>query len=361
MTTLGGLITAILYGVAALTLGLAWYRSRDRYFAGVIPGLLPASGDAAPERRRLRAQRKPAAVRFDPPPGVPAALCGVILRKRATRSAVAATITDLAVRGYLTIAETPDGFRISRVREPDTTLAGYERQIVASLYLPVVLPGDRAASGEFRSALAGVPGMLTDAAVWRGWFTADPRQNRFRGWGTGLLVVSLWPAMWLAERDLLWWWAPFALGMAGLIAVPGRWLTGRTAVGSATLAQVLDFRRYIETAEAEQLAAEERQAIFNRYLPYAQAFGLAEHWTRKFAAVGAAVPGSWYVGSGETGGGGPVYFGDSYLTFASTVDSSVGSGHSAGDGGGWGGDGGGGGWGGGGFDGGGGGDGGGSG
>jgi hypothetical protein len=79
--------------------------------------------------------------------------------------------------------------------------------------------------------------------------------------------------------------------------LPGRWLSGRTAVGSTVLAQVLDFRRYIETAEATQIAEEERKAIFNRYLPYAQVFGLAEVWSKKFALLGAAEPGDWYVGS----------------------------------------------------------------
>lgn len=318
--------TAVLITVLGFVLGfgviaLVLLRSRDRYFVGVIPGLLPEKKSSAPQKFRLFAQREAAAVRFDPPKGVPAALCGVILRKKANRSAVAAAVTDLAVRGHLTITEVPEGFKVERIKD-DRGVSNFEQPILGALASRVILPGDRSDAMKFRRALGGLPGGLIDEAVRRKWFRRDPRRNKFRWAGFLLLFASLWPLMLLAGKGLLWWWVPFALTVITLMLLPGRLLTGRTAVGSTILAQVLDFRRYIETAEAEQLAEEERAAIFNRYLPYAQVFGLAEHWTAKFAAVGAAVPENWYVGSNNVGG---VYFVDSYSSFTSTVDSSVAS------------------------------------
>jgi uncharacterized membrane protein YgcG len=298
-------------------LGLVFYRTRDRYFAGVIPGLVPPRKSAAPVKRRWFAQREAAAVRFDPPKGVPAALCGVILRKKADRSAVAAAVTDLAVRGHLTITEVADGFAVERI-DNDGAVSNFERAILGGLSSRVVLPGERGDALKFRRALGSLPAALVDDAVRRNWFTRDPRRNRFRAAGWLLLFASLWPLVWLAGKGLLWWWAPFGLTVLILMFLPARWLAARTAVGSAILAQVLDFRRYLETAEADQLAAEERVAVFNRYLPYAQVFGLADHWTAKFAAVGAAVPESWYAGGGDT-----VYFAATYSSFTSTVDSSA--------------------------------------
>jgi uncharacterized membrane protein YgcG len=316
--------TAVTITVLGFVLGfgllaLVFLRTRDRYFVGVIPGLVPPRKSEAPQKRRVFAQREAAAVRFDPPKGVPAALCGVILRKKADRSTVAAAVTDLAVRGHLTITEVPEGFAVERITN-DGALSNFERPIVSALDSPVVLPGERGEALKFRRALGSLPATLVDDAVRRNWFTRDPRRNKFRTAGWLLLFASLWPLVWLAGKGLLWWWVPFALTMLVLMFLPGRFLAGRTAVGSAILAQVLDFRRYIETAEAEQLAEEERAAIFNRYLPYAQVFGLADHWTAKFAAVGAAIPENWYTAAASTGG---VFFVDSYSSFTSTVDSSA--------------------------------------
>ncbi|HEV2781460.1 MAG TPA: DUF2207 domain-containing protein [Actinophytocola sp.] len=309
--------TVALFALGAVVLGVAFYRGRDRYFAGVIPGLLPDHPSKAPQKRRLFAQREAAAVRFDPPDKVPPALCGVIMRKKADRHAVSAAVTDLAVRGHLTVTQLPKGFRIARTGEGDGVVAGYESGILGALGGPVTLRRRRKDGMGFRHALGQLPGRLMDEAVHRRWFVRDPRRNTFRKYGGALLFLSVFALIWLFDQGLAWFWVPFTLTVLVLLMLPSRWLVGRTAVGSAMLAQVLDFRRYIETAEAERLAAEERQAIFNRYLPYAQAFGLAEHWTRKFAAVGAAEPSGWYQGPSDR----PVMF-DSYPAFASTVDSS---------------------------------------
>ena len=40
------------------------------------------------------------------------------------------------------------------------------------------------------------------------------------------------------------------------------------------LARVQGFRLYVATAEADQIAFQEREEIFSRYLPYAMVFGL---------------------------------------------------------------------------------------
>jgi uncharacterized membrane protein YgcG len=313
------LLVVVEFALGLGLLTLLFLRGRDRYFVGVIPGLLPPKKSTAPQKRRLFAQRTAAAVRFDPPPGVPAALCGVILRKKADKRVVAAAITDLAVRRHLTITEVPKGFQVTRMQN-DQSVQGFENPILGGLDTPVTLPGGRSDALKFRRALGRLPTALMSDAVRRNWFRGNPGVSKVRGWALILLILSLWPLVWLTQRGLLWLWIPFGLLMITLIVWPRRALAGRTAVGSTILAQVLDFRRYIETAEAEQLAAEERQAIFNRYLPYAQVFGLADHWTAKFAKVGAAEPDGWYVGTGDPSG---YYFHDSYSSFTSTVDSSA--------------------------------------
>ena len=85
------------------------------------------------------------------------------------------------------------------------------------------------------------------------------------------------------------------------------------------LAQSLGFRRYLATAEANQLRFEEGEDIFSRYLPYAIVFGLADRWARVFselAAQGRAFEQpSWYVGGYYPGAN--IYWA---TAFASSLD-----------------------------------------
>jgi uncharacterized membrane protein len=143
-------------------------------------------------------------------------------------------------------------------------------------------------------------------------------------------------------------------------ALAGR-APARTADGTAVLAQTLGFKRYLETAEANQLRFEEGEDLFSRFLPFAIAFDLAERWAgifERLAREGRAIAEpTWYVGPYYGPGHfwiGAAHFGSAIHAFsdvataaiaAPTPGSSGGSGFGGGGGaGGGGGGGGGGGW-----------------
>ncbi len=98
----------------------------------------------------------------------------------------------------------------------------------------------------------------------------------------------------------------------------------RTARGSAAFARALGFKRYLATAEAEQLRAEERAGVFARYLPYAIVLGETERWAKVFDDLGLEP--SQYVGwySGPSGWSSSD-FGDSMDAFSSSASSTVAS------------------------------------
>ncbi len=62
----------------------------------------------------------------------------------------------------------------------------------------------------------------------------------------------------------------------------------RSAQGTAARIQLLGFKKYLATAEADQFGFEEAAGIFSRYLPWAIAFGVAEHWAKVFADIATA-------------------------------------------------------------------------
>lgn len=287
-------------------------RGRDRAYLGLTPGLFPtapASEQTGPARRR------PVAVQFTPPEGVRPGAAGTLLDEVANPHDVTATIVDLAVRGYLTIVEREpekDGaakeWDLHRSTDPEHAdwagLAPFEETVLRALF-----PGSdtqvemKAAGKSLAESMSQVQEELYDRVMERKWFTASPQRvrRRWAGWGASALLLGIVLTVVLGLT--------LGLGVIGLavalVGVVGMFAAlaapARTAAGTAVLAQTLGFKKYLETAEVNQLRFEEENDIFSRYLPFAIAFGAADHWTRVFAdaaAEGHPVPiPTWYVGT----------------------------------------------------------------
>lgn len=139
--------------------------------------------------------------------------------------------------------------------------------------------------------------------------------KRARGVGSGLgaLGISLFSLPFFAGEV-------FALGILGKEAGPGlpvllialiltnalfyQWLKAPTLAGRRLLDEIEGFRRYLAMAESEELnlkhPPEKTPELFERYLPYALALGVAQPWADKFAdrlAQAGWVAPAWYAGS----------------------------------------------------------------
>ncbi len=309
----GGAAAALVVLVGGgLAIGRVRRTGRDRVYLGLTPGLRPASGQEASTGHRDR--RAPVSVQFEPPSGTRPGEIGTLVDEKADPVDVTATIVDLAVRGWLRIEEVPrknprkkpKDWTLVRLREGTEGLLPFEAYLLSSLFEkgPQIALSDLRTT--FASDLAKVQTMMYEHVTDVGWFRANPRSVRTAWIVVGVLLLALG-----------------GLGAAvgfGVQVVPGLALVGialaavgilvlalsgsapaRTADGTAVLAQTLGFRRYLATAEANQLRFEEGEDIFSRYLPYAIVFGLTDRWARVFAELAAqgrsvAAP-VWYVGT----------------------------------------------------------------
>ena len=101
---------------------------------------------------------------------------------------------------------------------------------------------------------------------------------------------------------LAWFFWPAGAVVGAFLSLrQGRKAIRRSALGHATLIQLEGFKLYIATAEADQIHFEEGTDVFSRFLPWATAFGEADHWTGVFAQLAKegkydASP-DWYVGN----------------------------------------------------------------
>lgn len=309
---------------------LVWTRGRDEWFAGLTPGLTPGADQQGTPV--VRAARGPAvAVQFTPPAGVQPGMVGTIIDEEAGVLDVSATLIDLAVRGYLTIEPTgqdsiwrKDDWVLT-LRQPPAgagPLIGYEQTLISGIFARVDQVRLSDLKNTFASTLKSVQSQMYTEAIVRGWFRRSPQAVRagFQGLGFALIVLSVIGFIFstglfagIFTDSGLPINPGFVLGGGGVIAgivvaVLGRRMASRTAVGTAVLAQSRGFERYLSTAEAGQIRWEEAQDIFSRFLPYAIIFGVADKWAGTFKQVAEAAAAAghvilmpdWYIYHGST-------------------------------------------------------------
>jgi uncharacterized membrane protein YgcG len=321
-------------------------------------------------RRRGKDPRPlPITVQYEPPRGLTPSEAGTLLDNSADMRDVTATLVDLAVRGYVRIEERDDRklFGLIGAREyllhrlePSTdaaALAPHERLVLDGVFTgrgAVVELSDL--ENEFYTKLPGIRTSLFNRLIERGAYHASPERVRTR-WMVGGVVLGVMIAAFgggVADRFLL---TPVPFLVAGaLVALIllgfGRIMPARTESGARLLEQVLGFEEFLRRVESEHFKRVilDKPELFDRYLPFAMAFGVEKKWAKAFEGIYTEPP-RWYVGSGGPGFS-PSRFTSSLATMSSKASSTLsssprssgGSGFSGGSSGGGGGGGGGGGF-----------------
>ena len=145
------------------------------------------------------------------------------------------------------------------------------------------------------------------------------------------------------------WWLPLLLPALALPLVISAfwWIAAPTIEGRAVLDHIAGFKQYLSITERERLdrmtpaPPPDTPEIFEKYLPYAIALGVENHWADRFQSVLAAAAAqgqqgfAWYPGSSSPWSN-PGSFAESVgSSLASTISSaSTAPGSSSGSGGG---------------------------
>ncbi|MFI5733083.1 DUF2207 domain-containing protein [Kribbella sp. NPDC051587] len=255
------------------------------------------------------------------PPRVPVAEGGLLLTSKSDDAAIAATLIDLAVRGALRI-DNSGKKRKAVLVDPDLATTPHELRLLKGLF-PSLKPGkesrlERRDPGDSSLAFAanGTVDAIRKQVTERGWYTRMPAPSKLGhpyvgAWlvtafctliGLGILIVGL------VQHGLPSWTGPFlafalpviALLSLGITVLRKRRKGQLSATGREVTDQVLGFRKYLTTAEADQLRFEEGEDIFSKYLPWAIIFGIADRWQqlcKQLVDAGRLTPDpGWYVG-----------------------------------------------------------------
>ena len=287
-----------------LALGIAfviwnwWVHGRDRaYLTQYYLTKDPRQG-AEPLFRH-----DPVVVEFTPPQDLRAAELGLILDEKADPKDVTATIVDLAVRGFLTIAEVPGkkDWVLTQMRSWDPAeVMSYENTILAGLFAGRQQVTLSDLKGTFMLELRTAESQMYQDAMFRKWFTSSPQQSR-AAWGClGIGVILAGVAIaYILGTAFGWGLIGGAVALVGLaLAISFPFMTQRTATGRDVLQHTLGFRLYMTTAEKYRQQFAAKAEIFTQLLPYAIVFGCVTMWAKAFEGIDTSGSNSWYVGPG---------------------------------------------------------------
>ncbi|MBR9990252.1 MAG: DUF2207 domain-containing protein [Gemmatimonadetes bacterium] len=250
-------------------------------------------------------------VRYEPPPDMTPAEAGTLIDDRADLRDITATLVDLAVRGFAQIDEKSKDqlFGLISSRDYEITLLHpeqwpqlkpHERALLQALSVHShddrVLLSDL--QNEFYKHLPEIRKHLTRSLVDGGFYVRNPAVVR-----TVWIVVAVVSATAvLAFAGLLGSYytvSPVAAFMAAaataiIVAVVGWLMPRRTMDGARTHNWLRGFEEFLSRVEKDRLERLiDSPAVFEKFLPYAMAFGVEKNWARAFDGL-ATQPPTWY-------------------------------------------------------------------
>ena len=283
-----------------------WMHGRDRayltqhYLASAPSAASGTSGE--PQRTLPLLASETLVVEFGPPQNMRPAELGLILDESADTKDVTATIVDLAVRGYLTIAEGPGkaDWTLTKKAGPMETLLPYERTLFYGLFAGRDTVKLSDLKGTFAPTLRMAEGQIYADSLSRRLFTSSPTQAR-AAWGCmgfALVLVGFAATVGLGIA-FGWGLVGLSIIIAGItLAATFPFMPQRSAAGRDLLQHTLGFRLYMTTAEKYRQQFAEKAQIFTQLLPYAIVFGCVTQWAKAFEGIDTAAANSgWYVGN----------------------------------------------------------------
>lgn len=244
-----------------------------------------------------------------PPEEIPPALAGVLIDGVVGAREIAATLVDLARRGYIFIINKGKGqfsFGIRRIGDFKTMsgLSPFERILLDKIFLPTQYKSSvsdvemRIGRHVFSRKIAQFYLEIYNQATQRGLFVQNPARVHliFKYLGIILFFLSFLGFMIgaIAGADpklgLLFW-------VGGMIAAAviirlSPYMPARTKRGSQEVQEWLEFRQYLidrKPASGQEIM----QNKFEEYLPYAMVLGAEIDWAKRFGRQPFTKP-EWY-------------------------------------------------------------------
>jgi len=249
---------------------------------------------------------------YEPPSGMTPAEAGTLITDNIEARDITCTVIDLAVKGYIKIIETENKvllfthkdyiLRLMKPRSEWQGLAAHEEEILNNLF-PEVTAEETTLSdlkNRFYIALPSIREEILGALQAKNLYSTDPETAKGL-MVTGVLVIAL-PFLWLQMTGHIRLFGAPTVLVAGvavsalIVYLFGRHLSAKTVSGARARVQCLGFKEFLTRVDGDRIRRMPPDT-FERFLPYAMAFGVEQHWAQAFQGI-ITEPPTWYVGAG---------------------------------------------------------------
>ena len=249
-------------------------------------------------------------VQYQPPEGFTPAEVGTLMDQRVDVRDITSTVIDLAVRGYLTMQPTQtswlrrNDYRLTLVKpwHTDPALAPHERELLEGLF---GREGGRTSvevsdlEQQFYARLPAIRTALYARLTAAGYLDGNPETVR-TAYQIGAVVVGA--VMWVLLRlfQAMHQLPPVPLALASglsalIVGLFGLVMPRRTLKGARATEDIRGFLEFLTRTDQDRIRQLNDPGLFERCLPYALAFGVAEQWARAFEGLYTHPP-AWYHG-----------------------------------------------------------------
>jgi uncharacterized membrane protein len=257
-------------------------------------------------------------VRYEPVDGASPAELGTLVDNTADMDDITATLVDLAVRGFIHIEEITEShllglskstdYIIRFVRDPSdrSGLKPHEQQYLEALRSLAPIGENEVKISELKNKFYGrlprIRDAIYDRLVSSGYYLQRPDKVKTK-WRI-IAAFALWiggALIGLSAKFGIVAFAPAAL-IAAVIAtililiVFAQIMPARTTAGARAREATLGFKEFLGRVEEQRYKTMiTSPEMFERYLPFAMAFGVADKWAKAFEDIYREPP-QWYSG-----------------------------------------------------------------
>ena len=236
-------------------------------------------------------------VQYEQPDELTPAEIGLLMDEQVDVKDISATIVDLAVRGYIKIVELPKKFLTGRDFEfvqlkkfvDDVRLKQHEKIVLETVFngRDTVRLKTLVSEHAFHNDRKKINRALYEDSVTRGYFDKNPNKVRQKYLLVGAIVLIGGVLIGLFGAPLI---------ISGLMIMGfGRAMPKKTRDGVRAYEHAQGFREYLDKAEKYRIQWQEKERIFEQFLPYAMVYGVTDHWTEAFKNIDLPPP-DWYQG-----------------------------------------------------------------
>lgn len=237
------------------------------------------------------------------PSSLPPAVVGTLIDEKADMRDIISTLVDLAQRGYISISENKMRSHIFKLEnESKDGLRPFEVQFLKDIFRRKKERKLSELRYKFANRLPKLRKMLYEELLSEGLVDRSPDKVRTR-YAVGaafILVVAIilfivLVAILPEDAGFVALCGSLALGVTAVfLGIVGRHMPTKTAKGAEEKAKWNAFHKYLQHLEDQQ-DLEQAAELFEKYLPYATAFGMDRSWIRKFSSVQNTPMPRWYI------------------------------------------------------------------